>query len=189
VGDMDAVAALMTALDADDVTVDALVNNAATNPYFGPMMGLEWAAWDKTLDVNVKGAFALSREVARRLMAAERPGAIVNVSSVYGLTGATLQGIYGVTKAALLSLTRTCAQEWGPAGIRVNAIAPGLVDTKFAAAIVDNPALESVFSDRSMLKRHAQPVEMAGTVAYLLSDDASFVTGVTIPVDGGYTVA
>ena len=186
-GDLANIGRLFEGLDADGVVVDTLINNAATNPYFGPMMGVEYAAWDKTFDVNVKGSFEFSRQVATRLLDAGKGGSILNVSSVYGTTGAPFQGVYAMTKASLISLTMTLAQEWGQAGIRVNALAPGLVDTKFAAAIVHNPALSKVFSDRSALGRHAQAEEIAGIAAFLSSDAASFITGATLPVDGGYT--
>lgn len=185
-GRIEAILELFGALDAQGIRVDALVNNAATNPYFGPMMGLQWAAFDKTFEVNIKGSFEMSRQVAKRLIAAEQPGSIVNVASIYGMMGAPFQGSYAMSKAALISLTQTLAHEWGSAGIRVNAIAPGLVDTQFAAAIVKNPAFAKVFSDRAALKRHGQPEEIAGLVRFLLSDDAAFMSGTTVPIDGGY---
>lgn len=181
-----AIDALFQALDEREIRVDALVNNAATNPYFGPMMGLQWAAFDKTFEVNVKGSFEMARQVAKRLIAAKQGGSIVNVASIYGMMGAPFQGTYAMSKAALISLTQTLAQEWGSAGIRVNAIAPGLVDTQFAAAIVNNPAFAKVFTQRSALKRHGQPEEIAGLVLYLLSSDAAFMSGATVPIDGGY---
>lgn len=186
-GDLNDIQALFAQLDSQGITVDVLVNNAATNPYFGPMMQAEWSAWDKTFDVNLKGTFALSREVAKRLVDAEKPGSIINISSVYGMMGAPWQGLYAMTKAAMISLSKTLAQEWGPAGIRVNALAPGLVDTKFAKAIVDNPKMAAVFTKRSALKRHGEPEEIAGLVCFLASDAASFITGAVLPIDGGYT--
>lgn len=168
---------------------DILVNNAATNPYFGPMLDLEWAAWDKTFQVNLKGTFAMSREIASRLILNNRSGSIINMSSVYGTVGAPFQSIYAMTKAAMISMTRTMAVELGPADIRVNAIAPGLVDTRFASAIISNPDLVRIFTERAPLHRYARPEEIAGMAVYLASDDASYVTGQTIPIDGGYTIA
>src|SRR5438105_8847087 len=104
--------------------VDVLVNNAGTNPYFGPLLGAEEAAWDKTFEVNLKGYFWLARDVCKHLVDRGAPGSVVNISSVNGLEAAPLQGVYGMTKAAVISLTRTLAYELGPARIRVNAIAP-----------------------------------------------------------------
>ena len=166
---------------------DVLVNNAATNPYFGPMMALEWGAWDKTFEVNLKGYFEMTRQVAQRLIAEGKPGSVISVSSVFGLTAAPFQGIYGMTKAAVVSLTKTLAFELGAANIRVNAICPGLVDTKLASAIVSNPALSKRFTERAALGRYAQPEEISGMVTYLASDEASYVTGQSFALDGGYT--
>ncbi len=185
-GSADAITALFAQLDADGLRVDALVNNAATNPYFGPMMGAEASAWDKTFDVNVRGPFELSRQVAQRLMDAGQPGAIVNVSSIFGLRGAPFQGIYAMTKAAMVSLTRTLAIEWGGADIRVNAIAPGLVDTRFAGVLLSNDAILDQYNSRTALGRHAQPDEIAGMVLTLLSAESSYTTGQVIALDGGY---
>ncbi|MBN2494402.1 MAG: glucose 1-dehydrogenase [Deltaproteobacteria bacterium] len=169
--------------------LDVLVNNAATNPYFGPMLDLERAAWDKTIEVNLLGPFELCRQVARRWVDAGSGGAVVNVSSVLGMRAAPLQGIYGMTKAALISMTRTLAVELAPSGIRVNAIAPGLVDTRFASVLVGTPDIVKVFTDHTAQKRYAQPEEMAGAVVFLASDEASHITGHTLSVDGGYCIA
>ena len=165
---------------------DVLVNNAATNPYFGPMIGLEWGAWDKTFEVNLKGAFTFARRVGQRLIDAGEPGSIINMSSVQGMRGAPWQGIYAMTKAALISMTKTLALEWGPAGIRVNAIAPGLVETRVAKVLVEQEQFRKMFTDRAALGRHAQPEEIAGAAVYLASDEASYVTGQVLPVDGGF---
>ena len=168
--------------------VDILVNNAATNPSFGPLLATEDGAWDKTFEVNVKGYFMVAREVAQHLVARNAPGSIINVTSISGLRAAPLQGVYGMTKAAVVSMTQTLAQELGPSRIRVNAIAPGLVDTRFAAAIVGNDVLKSHLVSRTALARHAQPDEIAGAALYLASDASSYVTGHVLVVDGGTTI-
>ena len=168
--------------------VDVLVNNAATNPYFGPLMGTDASAWDKTFDVNVKGYFALAREVVGHLVSRNAPGSIVNVTSIAGTRAAPMQGVYGMSKAAVISMTQTLAQELGPAGIRVNAIAPGLVETRFAAAIVHDDDLKHRVVSKTALGRHAQPDEIAGAALYLASDASSYVTGHVLVVDGGTTI-
>src|SRR4051812_22158022 len=131
--------------------VDVLVNNAGTNPYFGPLADAPEAAWDKTFEVNLKGYFWTTREVVRHLVDRGAPGAIVNVSSVNGLRAAPLPGVYGMTKAAVISMTRTFALELGAARIRVNAIAPGLVDTRLASAIVKDEAMSGEWLKRTPL--------------------------------------
>lgn len=165
--------------------IDVLVNNAATNPHFGPMMTADEAAFDKTFEVNVKGYLHLTRAVASHLVDRSAPGSIINVSSFVGITAAPLQGIYGMTKAAVLSMTRTLALELGPSRIRVNAIAPGLVETKFSQALITNDDIRHRIVERTPLGRYAQPEEIAGAALYLASDAASFVTGHTLVVDGG----
>jgi NAD(P)-dependent dehydrogenase (short-subunit alcohol dehydrogenase family) len=167
---------------------DVLVNNAGTNPYFGPLLEVENAAWDKTFEVNLKGCFWTARELARHLVDRGAPGAIVNVASVLGLKASPLQGVYGMTKAAVISLTRTLAAELGGARIRVNAIAPGLVDTRLASALVKDEAISKVWLDRTPLGRVAQPDEIAGAALYLASDASSYVTGEVLVVDGGTTM-
>jgi NAD(P)-dependent dehydrogenase (short-subunit alcohol dehydrogenase family) len=188
-GRKDDVVALVKAAVEAFGAVDVLVNNAATNPYFGPMLDIDDAAFDKTFEVNVKGTFWLTAEVAKHLQARGAPGSIVNVASVAGLSAAPMQGVYGMTKAALLSMTRTFAAELGGSKVRVNAIAPGLVETRFAAALTSNEQILSLVTSRTPLGRHGQPGEIAGAALYLASDASSFMTGQTIVVDGGYTVA
>jgi NAD(P)-dependent dehydrogenase (short-subunit alcohol dehydrogenase family) len=168
--------------------VDILVNNAAANPYFGPMLQIEDAAWDKTFEVNVKGYFMMMREVANHLTARNAPGSLINVASIAGLRSAPFQAVYGMTKAAVISMTQTLAQELGGSNIRVNAIAPGLVETKFAQAIVGDEDMRKHVVDRTALGRHAQPDEIAGAAVYLASQAASYVTGQVLVVDGGTIV-
>lgn len=187
-GKADDVARLVKETVARFGKVDVLVNNAAANPYFGPMLDIEDMAFDKTFEVNVKGYFMATREVVRHLQERNAPGSIVNVASIMGLRAAPFQGVYGMTKAAVISMTQTLAQELGGSGIRVNAIAPGLVETKFASAIVSNEDLLQRVADRAALGRHAQPDEIAGAAVYLASDAASYVTGHVLVVDGGTTI-
>jgi NAD(P)-dependent dehydrogenase (short-subunit alcohol dehydrogenase family) len=168
--------------------VDVLVNNAATNVYFGPMLEVEEAAWDKTFEVNVKGYFHTIRALARHAAARGGPATVVNVASVAGVLAMPLQGIYAMTKAAVMSMTKTLAVELAPAGIRVNAIAPGLVDTRFASALINNPEIMNMVMGRTALKRVAQPSEIVGIALLLASDAGSYMTGETVMVDGGWTL-
>jgi NAD(P)-dependent dehydrogenase (short-subunit alcohol dehydrogenase family) len=167
--------------------VDGAVNNAATNPYFGPLVDTPDAAFDKTIEVNLRGYFYVARAFVKHARARGGGGAIVNVASVAGLRAAPMQGAYGMTKAAVISMTQTLAFELGSSQIRVNAIAPGLVATKFAAALVNNPMVRDRIVGHTPLARHAQPEEIAGAAVYLLGDAASFTTGTTLVVDGGLT--
>ena len=168
--------------------VDILVNNAGTNPYFGPMLNADSGAWDKTFDVNLKGYFWCAREVSRHLLGRDAPGSIVNIASVAGLVASPMQGIYSMTKAAVISMTKTLALELGPSKIRVNAIAPGFVDTRLASAVLKNDDLVKVVVGRTPLGRYGTPDEIAGGALYLASDAASFLTGHTLVIDGGLTI-
>lgn len=169
--------------------VDGAVNNAATNPYFGPLIDTPDPAIDKTIEVNLKGYLYVARALVRHARARGGGASLVNVASVAGLRAAPMQGIYGMTKAAVVSMTQTLAFELGSSGVRVNAIAPGLVETKLASAIVANPMLRDHVVKRTPLARHAQPSEIAGAAIYLLSDASSFTTGSVMVTDGGYTTA
>ncbi|MBN1654463.1 MAG: glucose 1-dehydrogenase [Deltaproteobacteria bacterium] len=168
--------------------VDVLVNNAATNPYFGPLLDVESRAWDKTFDVNAKGYFMMTREVARHLIKRGAPGSIINIASIAGLHPAVAQGVYGMTKAAVISMTLTLAVELGGTGIRINSIAPGLVETKFSGALVSMKEVVNKIAARSPLRRIGQPDDVAGLALFLASDASNFITGQTIVVDGGQTI-
>jgi NAD(P)-dependent dehydrogenase (short-subunit alcohol dehydrogenase family) len=188
VGQVDALPGFFSELVAELGAPDALVNNAGTNPYLGPMMGAEWPAWDKTFEVNLKGPFALTKAFARHCFEADKPGSVLMVSSILGNAAAPMQGIYGMTKAALISLTRTLAHELGPARIRVNAIAPGVIETRLSAAMTSSPEIMRRYNTRAALGRPGIPSEVAGMAIALLGDDGSYVTGQTVYVDGGYAV-
>ncbi|MBI5516028.1 MAG: glucose 1-dehydrogenase [Deltaproteobacteria bacterium] len=188
-GNEDACQRLMEAAVAHFGRVDVLVNNAATNPYFGPLLDVDEGAWRKTFEVNLQGYFWMARALARHLQGRGSPGSIVNVASVVALEAAPFQGVYAMTKAAVLSMTKTLAFELAGGGIRVNAIAPGLVDTRFASAITQNETLVAEVLRKTPLGRVARPEEIAGAAVYLASDAASYVTGHTLVVDGGMTVA
>jgi NAD(P)-dependent dehydrogenase (short-subunit alcohol dehydrogenase family) len=182
-GHPDEVAALFERAVAEFGKVDGLVNNAATNPYFGPTLGVTDSAFDKIFEVNVKGYLYAIREFAARA----KGGAVVNVASYAGMKASPLMGPYGMSKAAVISMTRTLAVELGPAGIRVNAVAPGLVDTRFAAALLEDEGIRRRILGDTPIPRPARPDEVAGAVVYLLSDAASYVNGHTLVIDGGAT--
>ncbi|MGZ3420043.1 MAG: glucose 1-dehydrogenase [Polyangiales bacterium] len=187
-GDLAQAPKLVEATVAKYGKVDVLVNNAATNPHFGPLLTADWSMWQKTFEVNLQGYFELARQVANHAINRSAPASIVNVASVVALAGAPLQGIYAMTKAAVVSMTQTLAIELAPSKIRVNALAPGLVDTKFASALVHNEDIVKRVIERTPMQRYAQPSEMAGPALFLASDAASFVTGHTLVVDGGVTI-
>jgi NAD(P)-dependent dehydrogenase (short-subunit alcohol dehydrogenase family) len=168
--------------------IDVLVNNAATNPYFGTLLETEWAAWDKTFEVNAKGYFAMTREVVRHLQSRGAKGSIVNIASIMGSIGAPMQGVYAMTKAAIISMTKTLAIELGGSGIRVNAISPGLIETKFAAAIIETEMLSRPIRERTPLGRFGRPDDVAAAAVYLASDASAFVTGQNWTIDGGLTI-
>ena len=164
--------------------IDILVNNAATNPYFGDMIDADERVWDKTNDVNLKGSFFMIQHAAR-LMMESGGGSIVNVASVGGLSPGIMQGIYDITKAGLISMTKAFAKELADKNIRVNALLPGLTETKLSRVLIETKEIYDYALRRIPLGRHAQPSEMAGAVLYLVSDAASFTTGTCIICDGG----
>lgn len=184
-GNMADIAELFQTMRQTYEKLNILVNNAATNPYFGDMEGVDAGVWDKTFDVNLKGPFFMIQK-AIPLMKAAGGGAIVNVSSVNGIRPAPFQGVYSITKAAIISMTQAYAKELAPHNIRVNALLPGLTDTKFAAALMKQDEIYKYVVAQIPMGRHAQPDEMSGAVLYLVSDAATFTTGAHIVCDGGF---
>jgi NAD(P)-dependent dehydrogenase (short-subunit alcohol dehydrogenase family) len=175
---------LVTAATREFGRLDVLVNNAGTNPVFGPLIDISPEAWDKIFEVNVRGYLLLSQRAARVMIERKR-GAIVNVSSTGGLRAPTMIGAYGISKAAVLMLTRVLARELGPFGVRVNAIAPGLIETRFSEALWKNQEILGQYLRATPLGRTGKPDERVGAVLYLASDASSYVTGHTIVLDGG----
>jgi len=183
-GEMDQIKGLFAKIECDRERLDILVNNAGTNPFFGDVLSADEKAWDKTCDVNLKGFFFMSQHAAR-FMQKTGGGAIVNVASVNGVRPAPFQGIYSITKAGIIAMTRSFAKELAPYRIRVNALLPGLTDTKFSAALTQNPDILKMVLPTIPMGRIAKPEEMAGAVLYLVSDAASYTTGTCLTVDGG----
>ncbi|MGH8880669.1 MAG: SDR family oxidoreductase [Stackebrandtia sp.] len=164
--------------------VDFLVNNTGTNPVYGPLLDLDTELARKMVDINVLSGLDWIRKLHASSMA-ERGGAIVNVASVAGMRPADGLGFYGVTKAAMIQMTSQLAAELGP-GIRVNAVAPAVVKTRFASALYDGR--EDQVASAYPLRRLGEPADVAGAVRFLLSDEAAWITGQTMVVDGGLTL-
>ena len=167
--------------------VDILVNNAATNPHFGPMLSAEDSHWDKILDVNVKGYFRMIKGCVES-MRTRGGGKIINVASIAGLQSQPNMGIYCVSKAAVLMMTESLAAELAPHNIQINAIAPGFIRTKFSAAIWSNPTLHQATLQSIPQRRIAEPSELTGIALYLAAPASSFTTGATFLIDGGQLV-
>ena len=181
--DRDAVRAAATDLGA----VDVLVFTAATNVR-KRLLDYADAEFDRVVDLNLRASFDLVRAFGGP-MAERGRGSIVGFASIRAFTVEPGQGVYAATKAGLVQLLRTAAAELGPRGVRVNAIAPGVVETPLTRQIRSDPAWEAAYASKSALGRWAQPSELAGAVVYLASDAASFVTGTAFLVDGGVSIA
>lgn len=187
VGNMEQIDGIFANIKAKHGRLDILVNNAAANPYFGHILDTDLAAYDKTVDVNIRGYFFMSI-AAGKLMKENGGGAIVNTASINGLQPGHWQGIYSITKAAVINMTKSFAKECAEFNIRCNALLPGLTKTKFAGALFENEKMHKQAMAVIPMHRHAEPDEMAGTVLYLASDASSYTTGECIVVDGGFTV-
>lgn len=185
-GDKQALTALVEATVARYGRLDILVNNAATNPHFGTILEADDSYWRKTIDVNLMGNVWLTQAAVKQ-MRASGGGKIINVASIVGLNPGRYQGIYSVTKAGVISLTKTLATELGPDNIQVNTIAPGLVKTKFAQALWGNEDLLAQVLDRTPAGRIGQPDDMAGIALFLASSASDYTTGAVFVLDGGVT--
>ncbi|MCA0921472.1 SDR family NAD(P)-dependent oxidoreductase [Pseudooceanicola nanhaiensis] len=167
--------------------IDVLVCNAAINPVYGPMAGISDEAFDKIMVTNVRSTLNLCNMVLPG-MAERGAGSVILLSSIAGIRGSTDIGAYGVSKAAEAALARNLALEWGPKGIRVNAIAPGLIKTDFARALWEDPKRIASIENATPLRRIGAPEEIAGTALWLATPAAGYVTGQTIVADGGETI-
>lgn len=167
--------------------IDVLVCNAATNPVYGPMSELPDSAFEKIMTVNVQGALWLANLVAPQ-MAGLGGGSIILLSSIAGIRGNAVIGAYGISKAALAALARNLAVEWGPKGVRVNAIAPGLIRTDFARPLWEDPERREQAKKRTPLRRIGEPEDISGIAHFLASDAAAYITGQVIVADGGETI-
>jgi NAD(P)-dependent dehydrogenase (short-subunit alcohol dehydrogenase family) len=185
IGEMAQIEDAFRTIEARHGRLDILVNNAATNPYFGPIQETSLSAFQKTVDVNIRGYFFMTSHAVKLMTG--KGGSIVNVASVNAIVPGMLQGIYSITKAAVVGMTKAFARECAPLGIRVNALLPGLTETRFASALLE-PQHSDKWLPNIPMQRQAQPSEMAGAVLYLVSPAASYTTGVALNVDGGFLI-
>jgi NAD(P)-dependent dehydrogenase (short-subunit alcohol dehydrogenase family) len=168
--------------------VDIVVNNAGTNPHFGPIITATASQWDKIMEVNLRGAFLLCQQVIPQ-MQQRGGGKIIFVASIAGMRPQPAMGIYSVSKAGLIMLTQVLAQELGPSNIQVNALAPGVVKTRFSGALWGTPSIASTLEKHTPLGRLGEVDDVIGAALYLASPLSDFVTGTVMPIDGGMNVA
>ena len=187
IGDRSSIQSLFETIESKFGKLDILVNNAAANPYFGHILDTPYSAMEKTVEVNIEGYFLMS-QLAGQSMRKNGGGCIINTASVNGVSPAPMQGIYSISKAAIISMTKAFARECAPQNIRVNAVLPGLTDTKFASALTQNETMLKQILPLIPMHRMAQPEEIAPIFLFLASDAASYITGTNIPVDGGLLI-
>jgi dehydrogenase/reductase SDR family protein 4 len=188
IGDADQREALVAKTIEKYGRIDILVNNAAINPFYGPIESAEEEVFDKIMNVNVKAPWLLSNLV-QPFMKENGSGSIINISSVEGIHPGFRLGLYSMTKSALIMLTKNQAKEWGGYGIRSNVVCPGLIKTKFSQSLWSNDKLVEGYNQTVPLKRMAEPDEMAGVVMLLASDAGSYMTGGVYAADGGYLIS
>ena len=184
-GEPDAIRKLFRQLDEQGWTADVVVINAATNPVMGPLIEIEATAWDKILAVNLTGAMTTAQEAARRMQRAAK-GSLIAVASIAGIDPLPGLGAYSISKAGLIAMVKVLAKELGSAGIRVNAIAPGLIETRFSAALLEDRARYVKMLANVSLGRHGQPEDVAGAAVFLACDASAYITGQVLVVDGGW---
>lgn len=187
VGKMEELDALVAKTIETYGTIDVLVNNAASNPVFGPVHDTSLEAYDKIMDVNVKAPFHLMKLCFPYLRESSN-GSVINIASIGGLSPETGLGIYSVSKAALISMTKVFAKEWGDHKIRVNAICPGLIKTKFSEALWSNDKIMAHMMKALPIKRVGTSEEIGAAALYLASPASSYTTGAVLTADGGFTI-
>jgi len=186
IGKIEDVNNLVAKVKGDLGRIDILVNGAGSNPTMASALEMEERAWDSGMDLNVKGLFFLSQAVAR-IMKEQGGGCIINISSAAGIRPHMVP-LYSICKAAMIMATKVMALEWAKYNIRVNAVALGLVKTRFSEALWGNKEVLDFLMQRIPMKRYAEPEEIVGTMLYLASDASRFTTGAILNVDGGETI-
>lgn len=186
-GEESDIARLVTETIAAYGTIDIVVNNAAVNPVFGPVVETDGTAFDKIMNVNVKGPFELAKR-AYPYMKQKKSGSVINISSIGGLRPEPGLGMYSVSKAALISITKVMAKEWGEDNIRANVICPGLIKTKFSEALWSNEKIMHTMMKILPIKRVGTTEEIAALALYLASDASAYSTGSVFTADGGFTI-
>ena len=186
IGRMDEIGNLVSKVKDEFGRIDILVNNAATNPTMDAAIDIEERAWDAIMNLNLKGLFFLSQSVAR-IMREQGGGKIINISSMAGIRPAALP-VYSISKAGVIMATKVMANEWAKYNIRVNAVAPGAIKTKFSEALYANPEISKTMMSTTPMARLGKPEEIVGAIIYLASDASSYVTGHVLVIDGGSTI-
>lgn len=187
VGNTEEIPAFLEKVNKAYGAIDILVNNAGTSLHFGPILDIQEWQYDKTFDVNLKGPFELSRQV-HPFMKTRGGGAIINIASVEGQSPSHGLGVYSVTKASIIMLSKVCAQEWGVDGIRVNSICPGFIKTKLSKTMLENEQIYKMIMSKQAIKYDGKPEDIAGLSVLLASEAGAFITGSTFTADGGLTI-